>query len=46
MERYEKIGTYNRWGDAEKRAHVELSLWGWAQKWFSYKGKAAQLAAD
>ena len=46
MERYEKIGTYNRWGDAEKRAHVELSLTGAAQKWFSYKGKAAQLAAD
>ena len=24
LERYEKIGTYNRWGDTEKRAHVEL----------------------
>ena len=46
MERYEKIGTYNRWKDAEKRAHVELSLTGVAQKWFSYKGEAAQLAAD
>jgi hypothetical protein len=46
MERYEKIGNYNRWGEAEKRAHVELSLTGAAQKWFSYKGKAGQLAAD
>ena len=46
MERYEKIGTFNRWGDAEKRTHVELSLTEAAQKWFSYKGKAAQLAAD
>ena len=46
MDRYEKIGNYNRWGDAEKRAHVELSLTGAAQKWFSYKGKAGQLATD
>ncbi len=46
MDRYEKIGNYNRWGDAEKRAHVELSLTGAAQKWFSYKGKARQLATD
>ena len=37
MERYE---------NAEKHAHVELSLTGAAQKWFSYKGKAGQLAAD
>jgi hypothetical protein len=46
MERYEKIGNYNRWGYAEKRAHIELSLTGAAQKWFSYKRKAGQLAAD
>ena len=46
MERYEKIGHYNRRGDAEKRAHVELSLTGAAQKWFNYKGKEGQLATD
>jgi hypothetical protein len=46
MDRYEKIGNYDRWGDVEKRAHVELSLTGAAQKWFSYKGKAGQLATD
>ena len=42
----EMIGNYNRWGDAEKCAQVELSLPGAAQKLFSYKGKARQLATD
>jgi hypothetical protein len=46
MDRSGKIGNYNRWGDAEKRAHVELSFTGAAQKWFSYIGKARQLATD
>ena len=46
MERYEKIGNYNRLGDAEKRPLVELSLTGAAQKWFNYKEKAGQLATD
>jgi hypothetical protein len=46
MVRYEKIGNYNRWVDAEKRAYVVHSLTGAAQKWSSYKGKSGQLAMD
>ncbi|KAK4025075.1 hypothetical protein OUZ56_010578 [Daphnia magna] len=46
MHRYERIGRYNRWGDEELRDHVELSLSGAAQKWYSYKEAAGQLAAQ
>ncbi|KZS02715.1 Uncharacterized protein APZ42_000130 [Daphnia magna] len=40
IHRYERIGRYNRWGDDELRDHVELSLSGAAQKWYSYKETA------
>ncbi|KAK4014062.1 hypothetical protein OUZ56_026608 [Daphnia magna] len=40
MHRYERIGRYNRWGDDELRDHVQLSLSGAAQKWYSYKEAA------
>ncbi|KZS02379.1 Uncharacterized protein APZ42_000603, partial [Daphnia magna] len=46
MHRYERIGRYNRWGDEELRDHVELSLSGAAQKWYSYKEATGQLAAE
>ncbi|KZR95728.1 Uncharacterized protein APZ42_010347, partial [Daphnia magna] len=46
MHRYERIGRYNRWGDEELRDHVELSLSGAAQKWYSYKEATEQLAAE
>ncbi|KZR96358.1 Uncharacterized protein APZ42_009346, partial [Daphnia magna] len=42
----ERIGRYNRWGDDELRDHVELSLSGAAQKCYSYKEAAGQLAAE
>ncbi|KAK4013671.1 hypothetical protein OUZ56_026223 [Daphnia magna] len=45
MHRYERIGRYNRWGDDELRDHVELSLSGAAQKWYSYKEAVGQLVA-
>ncbi|KZR96541.1 Uncharacterized protein APZ42_009062, partial [Daphnia magna] len=46
MQRYKRIGRYNRWGDEELRDHVELSLSGAAQKWYSCKEAAGQLAAE
>jgi hypothetical protein len=39
MERYEKMGNYNRWGEAEKRAHVELLLTGRLRNGSATKGK-------
>ncbi|KAK4017391.1 hypothetical protein OUZ56_032703 [Daphnia magna] len=46
MHRYERIGRYNRWVDNKLRDHVELSLSGAAQKWYSYKEAAGQRAAE
>ncbi|KZS10243.1 Uncharacterized protein APZ42_025350 [Daphnia magna] len=46
MHRYERIGRYNRWGDDGLHDHVELSLSGAAQKWYSYKEAAGQLTAE
>ena len=44
--KFERIGRYNRWGDDELRGHVELSLTGAAQKWFTCAEAAGQLSAD
>jgi hypothetical protein len=44
--KFERIGRYNRCGDDESRGHVELSLTGAAQKWFTCAEAAGQLSAD
>ncbi|KZS19680.1 Uncharacterized protein APZ42_013847 [Daphnia magna] len=41
-----EMGRYNRWGDEELCDHVELSLSGAEQNWYSYKEVAGQLETE